>query len=366
MTRFDCVLTSMTTTTTKLLNLGLCFVCLIHASTAQLSYHTDSNSNSFTLKTPSLQQSFSRVYGGSKQPQQLQQQQQPQQPLQHQQISSTAPQQLQRFAAQPYAQPQALQQQQQSFSQPQQYSSFQYTNAADATSPYQQQQALQYAQQQQTYPSYATPQYASATPSTPTYTGGIAQQHYAQTLQQIQQQQYEQQLEQLQQQQQQQQTRYSAQKSSTPNQVEQLQAAYLAYQQQQQQQQLQQQQQQQQQHQQQYVSQEDYQQQLLRQLYNEHRPTAAAFNAGASHQTSPIYNTSDYANYMQHQQQLAERTFGSAPTAATLAANNGLSSTTPLSPSMSSTTEKLLGIQYSPSNKVSHVKFSSGNLHYNF
>ncbi|TDG40945.1 hypothetical protein AWZ03_012628 [Drosophila navojoa] len=50
---------------------------------AQLSFHTDANTNSFTLKTPSLQQSFTRYYGSAKQQEQpqaaLQQQQQQQQ-----------------------------------------------------------------------------------------------------------------------------------------------------------------------------------------------------------------------------------------------------------------------------------------------
>lgn len=32
--------------------------------TAQLSFHTDAHKNSFTLQTPSLQQTFTRYYGG--------------------------------------------------------------------------------------------------------------------------------------------------------------------------------------------------------------------------------------------------------------------------------------------------------------
>lgn len=36
---------------------------------AQLSFHTDANTNSFTLKTPGLQQTFTRYYGsGTSQP----------------------------------------------------------------------------------------------------------------------------------------------------------------------------------------------------------------------------------------------------------------------------------------------------------
>uniref|UniRef100_W8ANH2 Latrophilin Cirl n=1 Tax=Ceratitis capitata TaxID=7213 RepID=W8ANH2_CERCA len=98
-----------------------------------------------------------------------------------------------------------------------------YSNAAEAPSPYQQ-QAVQYSQ-----PSYPYSAQYATTPATPTY----AQDHYAQTLQQIQQQQ------QLQQQQllQAQQPQYaSTPKSVLPQQVDQVQAAYLAYQQQQQQQ----------------------------------------------------------------------------------------------------------------------------------
>ncbi|XP_004525104.1 putative uncharacterized protein DDB_G0271606 [Ceratitis capitata] len=344
--------------TRKVATLGLLIACLLHASLAQLSFHTDANSNSFTLKTPALQQSFSRVFGGQ---QQLQQQQLQQQ--QRQQVTPSyaqQPQQLQQFA-QPLAQPQLQQQQQyqqplqqqQQFTQRQQFPQFsQYSNAAEAPSPYQQ-QAVQYSQ-----PSYPYSAQYATTPATPTY----AQDHYAQTLQQIQQQQ------QLQQQQllQAQQPQYaSTPKSVLPQQVDQVQAAYLAYQQQQQQQQQQELQQQQQQQQQQYAAQQNYQQQLLRQLYQEHRPTAPAYTAGSNNH---IYTSTDYANYMQRQQQLAERQYGSAPTAATYASDNGLgsSSTTPISPTGSSTTEKLLGIQYSPSDQVSHVKFSSGNLKYNF
>ncbi|KAL7743548.1 hypothetical protein ACLKA6_013354 [Drosophila palustris] len=51
-------------------------LCLLHVCRAQLSFHTDANTNSFTLKTPGLQQSFTRYYGAAKQ----QQQQQPELP----------------------------------------------------------------------------------------------------------------------------------------------------------------------------------------------------------------------------------------------------------------------------------------------
>lgn len=53
----------------------LAAVCLLSSCTAQLTYHTDANTNSFSLKTPGLQQSFTRFYGGAQQqqPQQLQQ-----------------------------------------------------------------------------------------------------------------------------------------------------------------------------------------------------------------------------------------------------------------------------------------------------
>uniref|UniRef100_A0A0K8U8K6 Uncharacterized protein n=1 Tax=Bactrocera latifrons TaxID=174628 RepID=A0A0K8U8K6_BACLA len=99
-------------TATQVATLGLVVACLLHASSAQLSYHTDSNSNSFTLKTPALQQSFSRVFGGQQQQQQRQQ-------------ASPVAQQLQQFG-QPLSQPQLQQQQQyvqpqqQQFGQPQQ------------------------------------------------------------------------------------------------------------------------------------------------------------------------------------------------------------------------------------------------------
>lgn len=57
--------------------------CLAVAAEAQLAFHTDANTNSFTLKTPGLQQSFTRYFGGQganlQQQQQLQQYQQPQQ-----------------------------------------------------------------------------------------------------------------------------------------------------------------------------------------------------------------------------------------------------------------------------------------------
>lgn len=54
---------------------------------AQLSFHTDANTNSFSLKTPSLQQTFTRYYGGARtQPtQEAQEQQQEQVPVQQQQ-----------------------------------------------------------------------------------------------------------------------------------------------------------------------------------------------------------------------------------------------------------------------------------------
>ncbi|KAH8416772.1 hypothetical protein KR222_003695 [Zaprionus bogoriensis] len=77
----------------------LCALLLAkQACHAQLSLHTDANSNSFTLKTPGLQQSFTRFYGASRPQQQqqqealpsaeeqLQQQQLQQQQLQQQQL----------------------------------------------------------------------------------------------------------------------------------------------------------------------------------------------------------------------------------------------------------------------------------------
>lgn len=54
----------------------VCLLLLVGACHAQLSLHTDANTNSFTLKTPGLQQSFTRYYGGAKTQTQLQQQQQ--------------------------------------------------------------------------------------------------------------------------------------------------------------------------------------------------------------------------------------------------------------------------------------------------
>lgn len=101
-------------TATQVAMLGLVVACLLHASSAQLSYHTDSNSNSFTLKTPALQQSFSRVFGGQQQQQQQRQE------------ASPVAQQLQPFA-QPLSQPllqqqQFAQPQQQQYAPPQQYS----------------------------------------------------------------------------------------------------------------------------------------------------------------------------------------------------------------------------------------------------
>lgn len=60
---------------------------LLHSGChAQLSLHTDANTNSFTLKAPGLQQSFTRYYGAAKtQPQQEALQQQPQQQPQQEQ-----------------------------------------------------------------------------------------------------------------------------------------------------------------------------------------------------------------------------------------------------------------------------------------
>lgn len=77
----------------------LLLLVLVHSGChAQLSLHTDANTNSFTLKTPGLQQSFTRYYGAAKtQPQQeaLQQQQQlQQQPQQEQQQQQQQEQQL--------------------------------------------------------------------------------------------------------------------------------------------------------------------------------------------------------------------------------------------------------------------------------
>lgn len=73
------------------LSSSLAVLCFLSASTnGQLAYHTDANTNSFTLKTPGLQQSFTRYFGGQggnlqqQQQQQLQQQAQPQ-PQQYQQ-----------------------------------------------------------------------------------------------------------------------------------------------------------------------------------------------------------------------------------------------------------------------------------------
>lgn len=39
--------------------------CTVVCISAQLSFHTDAHRNSFTLQTPSLQQTFTRYYGGS-------------------------------------------------------------------------------------------------------------------------------------------------------------------------------------------------------------------------------------------------------------------------------------------------------------
>jgi len=47
---------------------------------AQVSIHTDANTNSYSLKTPGLQQTFTRYYGGT--PKTTQQVEQPQQPQQ--------------------------------------------------------------------------------------------------------------------------------------------------------------------------------------------------------------------------------------------------------------------------------------------
>lgn len=70
----------------------VCLLLLVGACHAQLSLHTDANTNSFTLKTPGLQQSFTRYYGGAKTQQQLQLQQQqvpqPEEQQQQQQVSS--------------------------------------------------------------------------------------------------------------------------------------------------------------------------------------------------------------------------------------------------------------------------------------
>lgn len=65
----------------------LAIVCLINSCSAQLTYHADANTNSFSLKTPGLQQSFTRFYGGAQQQPQQQQQLQQQQAAQPVQVS---------------------------------------------------------------------------------------------------------------------------------------------------------------------------------------------------------------------------------------------------------------------------------------
>uniref|UniRef100_A0A1A9ZTM3 Uncharacterized protein n=1 Tax=Glossina pallidipes TaxID=7398 RepID=A0A1A9ZTM3_GLOPL len=68
----------------------LIVLCCGKLNLAQLSLHTDANANSYLLKTPNLQQSVTRYYGGGQraglqqahQQQQIdQQQQQPQSPI---------------------------------------------------------------------------------------------------------------------------------------------------------------------------------------------------------------------------------------------------------------------------------------------
>ncbi|EDX18293.1 GD15636 [Drosophila simulans] len=52
---------------------------------AQVSIHTDANSNSYSLKTPGVQQTFTRYYGGAPKNQQVEQPQPQLQPEQQEQ-----------------------------------------------------------------------------------------------------------------------------------------------------------------------------------------------------------------------------------------------------------------------------------------
>jgi len=56
---------------------------------AQVSIHTDANSNSYSLKTPGVQQTFTRYYGGAAKNQQVEQPQL-QQPQEQEQLVSTS------------------------------------------------------------------------------------------------------------------------------------------------------------------------------------------------------------------------------------------------------------------------------------
>ncbi|KAH8367958.1 hypothetical protein KR084_004735 [Drosophila pseudotakahashii] len=58
---------------------------------AQVSIHTDANTNSYSLKTPGVQQTFTRFYGGAaRQPQQVEQPQQQQQQQEQEQLQNPA------------------------------------------------------------------------------------------------------------------------------------------------------------------------------------------------------------------------------------------------------------------------------------
>ncbi|KAH8235895.1 hypothetical protein KR032_010346 [Drosophila birchii] len=106
---------------------------------AQLSIHTDSNTNSFSLKAPGLQQTFTRYYGGARtQPQEAEPQPQQEQALVQQQQQQQQQQQLQ--------QQQLLQQQQQ---QEQLYNQYRLSRLRGGGKPNQFIPALQQQQQQQ-------------------------------------------------------------------------------------------------------------------------------------------------------------------------------------------------------------------------
>ncbi|KAH8250611.1 hypothetical protein KR038_002252 [Drosophila bunnanda] len=303
---------------------------------AQLSIHTDSNTNSFSLKAPGLQQTFTRYYGAARtQPQEAQEQPQQEQAL-------------------------VLQQQQQ-----------------------QQQQALLQQQQQQQDQLYRFSRLrGGGKPKADQFIAAVQQQQQLSLQQQQQQLNLQQQQQLLQQQALLAQSSFGSPAAGTvsgsgagvSSYADQMHTAFLDYQRQRVEFEQQQQRQQ--------------QQQLLQKLYNyypdasgaqvqqQHQQPAEGANgfvyqrpqflqAGAS-VSGPaagfgpqrdFYSTQQQQDLLRDQQQLVAQQFPTSQTAPSTRQSSDMA--VPVSSAPSAPT-------FQPSSDVSHVSFSSGNLKYNF
>ncbi|KAI9581764.1 putative uncharacterized protein DDB_G0294196 [Glossina fuscipes] len=285
----------------------LILLCCGKLNLAQLSFHADANANSFLLKTPNLQQSVTRYYGGGQtanlqqahQQKQLdKEQQQPQSPIEQESQQRTQQYTPVGSGSIQYQESPSGTQAPYTFAPPVQQP-LQPTNYATASGTY---QALHYSNPPQP-------------PSVPQYSQSLHQLRGVPSQTQPPQQ--------------------SSQPPSLATYADQLNAAYYVYQQQQQ-----------------LYNQQ--QQQLLRQLYRSHPDPVSTSPPNLPINSSRYYSPEQYASYISPHHHSTQSPYKSSA--------NGMSD----GPITVAPRNGLLGTDYSPSDKVSHVKFNSGKLSYNF